>query len=60
MTESNIEIGGLSMKARVISLLIGPLLALVTFYLLPDSYQNAAGKTVAFAYEGKALSLIHI
>lgn len=54
MTESNIEIGGLSMKARVISLLIGPLLALVTFYLLPDSYQNAAGKTVAFAYEGKA------
>lgn len=54
MTESNIEIGGLSMKGRAISLVVGPLLALVTYCLLPDSYQDAAGKTVAFAYEGKA------
>ncbi len=54
MTESNIEIGGLSMKGRAIALLVGPLLALLTFYLLPDSYVDAAGKTVAFAYKGKA------
>ena len=54
MTESNIEIGGLSMKGRAISLLVGPLLALLTFYLLPDSYHDAAGKVVAFSYEGKA------
>lgn len=54
MTESNHEIGGLSMKGRSIALLVGPLLALLTFYLLPDSYLDASGKTVAFAYEGKA------
>mgnify|MGYP005867934421 FL=1 len=54
MTESNIEIGGLSMKGRVYALILGPLLGLLTFYLLPDSYQDAAGKTVAFAYAGKA------
>lgn len=54
MTESSIEIGAVSPKGKVVALLLGLILALVTFWLLPTHYVNASGVDVAFSYEGRA------
>ncbi len=54
MTESSIEIGALNPKGKLIALIVGPILALVTFFLLPTHYTNGAGDVVAFSYEGRA------
>ena len=54
MTESSIEIGALSAKGRVFALILGPLLALVTYYLLPTHYIDAHGVDVAFGHAGRA------
>ncbi len=52
--ESSIEIGALSNKSKIIPLIIGPLLALVLYFILPESYQNTAGQTVEFSHAGRA------
>ncbi len=56
MTQSSIEIGAVSQRWKLWALLAGPLLGLLTFYLLPDSYSavGSAGDQVPFSYEGKA------
>ena len=54
MTESSIEIGAVSNRGKLLALIAGPILGLLTFFLLPDSYINAKGDEVAFAYEGRA------
>ena len=52
--ESSIEIGALSNKSKIIPLIIGPLLALALYFILPESYQNTAGQTVEFSHAGRA------
>ena len=54
MTESSIEIGAMSNKGKLIALIVGPILGLLTFFLLPESYTNASGSVVPFSYEGRA------
>ena len=56
--ESSIEIGALSNKSKVIPLLLGPLMALVLYFLLPESYQNTAGESVEFSHSARACASI--
>ncbi|MDO5532911.1 SLC13 family permease [Sutterella sp.] len=41
-------------KTKVWALILGPLLAILVYYLLPESYVNGAGETVAFSQGGRA------
>ncbi len=54
MTESSIEIGAVSNRGKLIALIAGPILGLITFFLLPESYTNSTGAEVPFSYEGRA------
>ena len=54
MTESSIEIGAVSNRGKLIALIAGLILGLITFFLLPESYTNSTGAEVPFSYEGRA------
>ncbi|MBO5658849.1 MAG: SLC13/DASS family transporter [Duodenibacillus sp.] len=58
--ESSIEIGALSNKTKVIPLLLGPLVALALFFLLPETYINTKGEVAQFSVAGRACSAITI
>ena len=38
MTESSIEIGAMSNRGKLLALVAGPILGLLTYFLLPESY----------------------
>lgn len=46
--------GAFSARTRRIALLLGPLLALATYYLLPEQYSDAKGGMAAFSPTGRA------
>ena len=54
MTESSIEIGAMSNRGKLMALIAGPILGLLTYFLLPDQYTNASGSVVPFSYAGRA------
>ncbi len=56
--ESSIEIGALSNKSKIIPLVLGPLMALALYFILPETYQNTAGETVAFSHAARACAAI--
>ena len=54
MHESSIEIGALDNKSKVIPLILGPLLALALYFILPETYVGAKGDTVALSHAARA------
>ena len=54
MTESSIEIGAMSNRGKLLALVAGPILGLLTYFLLPESYINSQGVETAFPYAGRA------
>ena len=56
MSQSSIEIGAVSQRWKFWALLAGPLLGLLTYWLLPEHYASVTspGVEVPFSYEGKA------
>lgn len=54
MTESSIEIGAMSNRGKLMALIAGPILGLLTYFLLPESYINSQGVETAFPYAGRA------
>ena len=54
MTESSIEIGAVSNRGKVLALILGPLLGLLTYYLLPHEYVDVSGSVVEFGHAGRA------
>lgn len=54
MPQTQIEIGTFSPRSKRVALVLGPLLALVLYFLLPTSYVDAAGKVVEFTSAGRA------
>ncbi len=46
--------GSFSPRTQRIALVVGPLLALVTYLLLPDRYVDASGKETVFTHAGRA------
>ncbi len=56
--DSSIEIGALSNRSRLIALVLGPILALALYYILPVNYTNPAGEAVQFSHAGRACTSI--
>lgn len=54
MHESSIEIGALDNKSKIIPLVLGPLLALALYFILPESYVGAKGDTVELTHAARA------
>lgn len=54
MHESSIEIGALDNKSKVIPLVLGPLLALALYFILPETYTGAKGDTVELTHAARA------
>ena len=52
--ESSIEIGAISNKSKLIPLVLGPSLALLLYFLLPDQYTSSAGTLEVFSHSGRA------
>ncbi len=52
--ESSIEIGALDNKSKLIPLILGPLLALIVYFLLPETYINTSGQEATFSHAGRA------
>ncbi len=54
MPNTQIQIGTFSPRSKRFALVFAPLLALVLFLVLPESYVDPAGKEVAFSTAGRA------
>lgn len=52
--ESSIEIGAISNKSKLIPLVLGPSLALLLYFLLPEQYTSSAGTLEVFSHSGRA------
>lgn len=58
--ENPSQMGAFSRHSKKIALWLGPLLALVVYYILPDSYADATGKIVPLTHAAKACLAILI
>ena len=54
MHESSIEIGALDNKSKVIPLVLGPLLALALYFILPETYISAKGDVTQLSHAARA------
>ena len=52
--ESSIEIGAISNKSKLIPLVLGPSLALLLYFLLPEQYTSSADTLEVFSHSGRA------
>lgn len=52
--ESSIEIGAISNKSKLIPLVLGPSLALLLYFLLPEQYTSSAGTLEVFSHSSRA------
>ena len=56
--ESSIEIGAISNKSKLIPLILGPLVALLFYFILPDQYIASAGVSETFSHAARACAAI--
>lgn len=56
--ESSIEIGAISNKSKLIPLILGPLVALLFYFILPDQYTTSAGISETFSHAARACAAI--
>ncbi len=56
--ESSIEIGAISNKSKVIPLILGPLVALLFYFILPEQYTTSAGISETFSHAARACAAI--
>lgn len=52
--ENPSQLGTFSPRTKRVALLLGPVLSLVLYFILPDSYIDASGKEAVFSHAGKA------
>lgn len=52
--ESSIEIGAISNKSKLIPLILGPLVALLFYFILPEQYTTSAGISETFSHAARA------
>ena len=55
---STIEIDALPNSSKVWAFIVGPILALAVYFLLPDTFVNAAGAETAFSSAGRACAAV--
>lgn len=56
--ESSIEIGAISNKSKLIPLILGPLFALLFYFILPEQYITSAGVSETFSHAARACAAI--
>lgn len=56
--ESSIEIGAISNKSKLIPLILGPLVALLFYFILPEQYITSAGVSETFSHAACACAAI--
>lgn len=56
--ESSIEIGAISNKSKLIPLILGPLVALLFYFILPEQYITSAGVSETFSHAARACATI--
>ena len=56
--ESSIEIGAISNKSKLIPLILGPLVALLFYFILPEQYITSAGVSDTFSHAARACAAI--
>ncbi|MFJ6975823.1 MAG: SLC13 family permease, partial [Ligilactobacillus ruminis] len=56
--ESSIEIGAISNKSKLIPLILGPLVALLFYFILPEQYITSAGGSETFSHAARACAAI--
>lgn len=56
--ESSIEIGAISNKSKLIPLILGPLVALLFYFILPEQYTTSAGISETFSHAARACAAI--
>ena len=56
--ESSIEIGAISNKSKLIPLILGPLVALLFYFILPEQYTTSAGVSETFSHAARACAAI--
>lgn len=56
--ESSIEIGAISNKSKLIPLILGPLVALLFYFILPEQYITSAGVSETFSHAARACAAI--
>ena len=56
--ESSIEIGAISNKSKLIPLILGPLFALLFYFILPEQYTTSAGISETFSHAARACAAI--
>jgi solute carrier family 13 (sodium-dependent dicarboxylate transporter), member 2/3/5 len=54
MPSSDLEIGSLSTSGKLKALILGPILGLIVYFILPDAYTGTNGQLVPFSHAGKA------
>lgn len=58
LQSSSVSIDAVSNRTKVWAFVLGPVLAAIVYYLLPDSFVNTAGETVPFTHAGKACAAV--
>lgn len=56
--ESSIEIGAISNKSKLIPLILGPLVALLFYFVLPEQYITSAGGSETFSHAARSCAAI--
>lgn len=56
--ESSIEIGAISNKSKLIPLVLGPLVVLLFYFILPEQYITSAGVSETFSHAARACAAI--
>ena len=60
MPRSQLDIEVMPNSKKAWALIAGPVLAFLTYWLMPDQFVNASGETVAFAHAGKACAAVTV
>ena len=58
LQSSSVSIDAMSNQTKIWAFILGPILAVVVYYLMPDQFVNTSGQTVPFTHAGKACAAV--
>ena len=58
LQSSSVSIDAMSNQTKIWAFILGPILAVIVYYLMPDQFVNASGQTVPFTHAGKACAAV--
>ena len=58
LQSSSVSIDAMSNQTKIWAFILGPILAVVVYYLMPDQFVNTSGQVVPFTHAGKACAAV--